>query len=272
MLSSNIIKKADFSWNLTTIYSRYRNKIVKTGVVGVNGEQKDDLSRGRFVGQPINNIRTYLFDGIFQTEVEAKASAQGTLGGTVTPFQNPTTLVAGSIRLKDINGDGVISDADNVIVRTDPKWFASVSSNFNYKNFDLLADLFIVEGAMRSNPYLNSFNQGGTLQSVRNGIKVDYWTPEKPSNNYPRPNYSSAPANISALGLRDASYVRLRTLSLGYNLPAIDLNKIKISSVRIYATATNLFTITDYKSYSPENNPNDFPDTKSFTFGLNIGL
>ena len=272
MLSSNIIKKADFSWNLTTIYSRYRNKIVKTGVVGVNGEQKDDLSRGRFVGQPINNIRTYLFDGIFQTEVDAKASAQGTLGGTVTPFQNPTTLVAGSIRLKDINGDGVISDADNVIVRTDPKWFASVSSNFNYKNFDLLADLFIVEGAMRSNPYLNSFNQGGTLQSVRNGIKVDYWTPEKPSNNYPRPNYSSAPANISALGLRDASYVRLRTLSLGYNLQAITLNKIKISSVRIYATASNLFTITDYKSYSPENNPNDFPDTKSFTFGLNIGL
>lgn len=272
MLSGNIIRKADVSWNITTIYSRYRNEIIKTGIVGVDGKQKDDLGRGRFVGKPINNIRTYIFDGIFQTDDEAKSSAQGTLEGTVTPFQNPTTLVAGSIRLKDVNGDGVISDDDNVIVRTDPKWFASVSTNVTYKNFDLLADLFIVEGSMRSNPYLNSFNQGGTLQSVRNGIKVDYWTPEKPSNNYPRPNYSSAPANISSLGLRDASYVRLRTLSLGYNLKQIVLNKIKISSVRVYATASNLFTITDYKSYSPENNPNDFPDTKSFTLGLNIGL
>lgn len=272
MLSGNIIKKTNFSWNLTTIYSRYRNEIVKTGIVGVNGEQKDDLSRGRFVGQPINNIRTYIFDGIFQTDADAKNSAQGTLGGTVTPFQNPTTLVAGSIRIKDVNGDGVINDKDNVIVRTDPKWFGSISSNLTYKNFDLLADLFIVEGAMRNNPYLNSFNQGGTLQSVRNGIKVDYWTPENPSNTYPRPNYSSAPANVSVLGLREASYVRLRTLSLGYNFPGQTLGKLKISSVRVYATASNLFTITDYKSYSPENNPNDFPDTKSFTFGLNIGL
>lgn len=272
MLSGNIIRNRDLTWNITTIFSSYKNKIVKTGILGVNGEQKDDLGRNRFVGHPINNIRTYLFDGIFQTDDEAKNSAQGTLGGTVTPFQNPTGLVAGSIRLKDVNGDGVINDKDNVIVATDPKWFGSISSNLTYKNFDLLADLFIAEGAMKNNPYLSSFNQGGTLQSVRNGIKVDYWTPEKPSNNFPRPNYSSAPPNVSALGLRDASYVRLRTLSLGYNVQAFGFGKLKISNARLYITATNLFTITDYKSYSPENNPGDFPDAKSVTFGLNIGF
>ena len=89
---------------------------------------------------------------------------------------------------------------------------------------------------------------------------------------FPRPNYSNAPANISTLGLRDASYVRLRTVSLGYNFGEHLLSKIKLSSIRAYVTGTNLFTITNYKSYSPENNPGDFPDTKSFTFGLNIGL
>lgn len=272
MLSGNIIRNKQLTWNVTTIFTRYRNEIVKTGIVGVNGEQKDDLSRRRFVGHPINNIRTYIFDGIFQTDAEAQASAQGTLGGTVNPFQNPTGLVAGAIRLKDVNGDGVINDNDQVIVATDPKWFGSVSTSVNYKNFDLLADLFIAEGAMKNNPYLSSFNEGGTLQSVRNGIKVNYWTPENPSNTFPRPNYSAAPPNVSSLGLRDASYVRLRTLSVGYNFSTAMLSKIKLSNIRAYVTASNLFTITEYKSYSPENNPGDFPDTRSFTFGLNIGF
>ena len=272
LLSGDVVRKGDFKWNVTGIYSQYRNKIVKTGIVGVNGEQKDDLGRNRFVGQPINNIRTYIFDGIFQTDKEALESGQGSLGGTVNPFQNLTTLVAGSIKLKDVNGDGVINDADNVVVASDPKWFGSLSSNFTYKNFDLLADLYIAEGAMKSNPYLSSFNQGGTLQSVRNGIKVDYWTPENPSNTFPRPSFTPAPANISALALRDASYWRLRTLSLGYNFGRSLLSTLHMTSVRAYATATNLFTVTNYKSYSPENNPGEFPDTKSFTFGLNIGL
>lgn len=272
LLSGNIIRNKDFNWNVTTSYTRYRNEIVKTGVTGVDGEQKNDIGRGRYVGTPINNIRTYVFDGIFQTDDEAKNSAQGSLGGTITPFQNVATLLAGAIRLKDVNGDGKITDDDQVVFATDPKWFSSISTTFSYKNFDLLADLYIVEGTMKSNPYLSSFNEGGTLQSVRNGIKVDYWTPENPSTTFPRPNYGAAPQNVSSLGLRESSYVRLRTLSLGYNMQNSLLDKMKLSGLRVYITASNLFTITDYKSYSPENNPNQFPDTKSFTFGLNIGL
>lgn len=272
LLSGKIIRNRNFNWDITTSFTSYRNRIIKTGITGIDGQPKDDLGRGRFVGYPINNIRSYIFDGIFQTDAEAVASAQGTKGGTVTAFQNVSTLLAGAIRLKDVNGDGVINSNDQVITATDPKWFGSVSTKLEYKNFDLLADIYIVEGSMKNNPYLSSFNEGGTLQSVRNGIKVDYWTPEKPSNTFPRPNYSAAPANISSLGLRDASFVRLRTVMLGYTVKESVLSKLKLRGVRVYVTATNLFTITKYKSYSPENNPNDFPDTKSFTFGLNIGL
>ncbi len=272
LLTGKVIRNRNFSWDITTSFTSYRNRIIKTGITGVDGQQKDDLGRGRFVGYPINNIRSYIFDGIFQTDAEAVASAQGTKGGTVTAFQNVATLLAGAIRIKDVNGDGVININDQVITATDPKWFGSVSTKMEYKNFDLLADVYIVEGSMKNNPYLSSFNEGGTLQSVRNGIKVDYWTPENPSNTYPRPNYSAAPANISSLGLRDASFVRLRTVMLGYTVQQSMLRKLKLSGVRVYVTASNLFTITKYKSYSPENNPNEFPDTKSFTFGLNIGL
>ena len=272
LLTGHIIRNQKLNWSVTTSFTRNTNKILKTGILDAGNKPKDDIGRNRYVGQPINVIRTLVFDGIFQSTEDALASAQGTKGGTVTPWQNVATLFAGAIRLKDVNGDGVITDADNVLINTDPRWFGSVSTQVSYRNFELLADLYVVQDVTKYNPYLGSFNEGGTLQSVRNGIKVNYWTPENPSLTHPRPNYNNAPANISTMGIADASYVRLRTLSLGYNLPSPVLSRLKISSFKFYITGTNLFTITKYKSYSPENNPNEFPDTKGFTIGLNIGL
>jgi TonB-dependent starch-binding outer membrane protein SusC len=274
LLTGNIIRSKNIGWSVTTAFTKNTNKLLQSGILDVNNNPKDDLSRNRFIGNSINVIRTMVFDGIFQTDAEAIASPQGTLGGTVTPFTNLAVLKAGTIRIKDQNGDGRITDADNIIINTDPKWYGSVSTNFSYKNFELLADLYIVQGVTKSNPFLGNFNEGGSLQSYRNGIKVDYWTPENHSNTYPRPNYGSGtgPAHTGLLTIADASYVRLRTLSVGYNLPSSLLNKVKMSNLKFYVTATNLFTITKYKSYSPENNPNDFPDTKGFTFGLNLGL
>jgi len=272
VLTGQIIRNKNFDWSITTTFTNNSNEIVKTGLVDINGKPVDDRSRNRFVGKPINVIRTLVFDGIFQTDEEALASAQGTLGGTVTPFQNVSTLTAGSIRLKDVNGDGVINDDDNIVIGTDPKWYGAVSTNLRYKNFELLADLYIVEDATKFNPFLASFNEGGTLQSVRNSIKVDFWTPENPSKTHPRPNFNSAPANISTMGVADASFVRLRTLTLGYNLPKSLLESMKLSSFKFYVTGSNLFTITSFKSFSPENLPNEFPDTRSYTFGLNVSL
>ncbi|MCH7412119.1 TonB-dependent receptor [Belliella sp. R4-6] len=271
-LTGHIINKRDFNWTMTAMAARNRNQILSSGIFDEAGNPRDDLNRNRFIGRPINVIRTLLFDGIFQSDEEALASAQGTLNGTVSPFQNVTTLTAGAIRLKDVNGDGVIDIDDNVILGTDPRWFGSVTSNVRYKNFELFADVYIVQGATRFNPYLASFNEGGTLQSVRNGIKVDYWTPENPSTTFPRPNFSSAPANISTMGIADASYVRLRTLTLSYNFNPILLNKFKMTNARLYFTGTNLLTFTDYKSYSPENNPGDFPDAKVYTLGVNLSF
>lgn len=274
LLTGNIISNKNLSWSVTTAFTKNTNKILKTGIIDAKGIPKDDLGRNRFVNQPINVIRTMLFDGIFQTDAEAIASPQGTLGGTVTPFTPLAVLKAGTIRIKDVDGDGRITDADNVILDANPKWYASFSSNLAYKNFELLADFYMVQDVWKQNPFLGNFNEGGTLQSYRNGIKVDYWTPENPSTTYPRPNYGSGtgPAHTGIKNLTDASYLRLRTLSLGYSLSSKLLDKMKMSSLKFYVTANNLFTITKYKSYSPENNPNDFPDTKGFTFGLNIGL
>ncbi|MFA5299276.1 MAG: TonB-dependent receptor [Lutibacter sp.] len=270
LLTGYIVRNDNFNWRISASFTKNKNELIKSGIVGTDGAPKDDQARGRYIGKSINNIRTLVFDGIFQTDAEALASPQAQPGSTTN--SNLTLLKAGSIRVKDVNGDGIVNDDDNIIINTDPDWYGSLSTVFAYKNFEVLADLYIVEGATKYNPFLANFNEGGTLQSVRNGIKVDYWTPENPSTSYPRPSYLGAPANIGTMAVADASYVRLRTLTMAYNLPAAVLSKLKMSNAKFYVTGTNLITWTDYKSYSPENNPNDFPDTKSITLGLNIGL
>lgn len=272
LLTTNLLKSKDMKWSITTALTKNTNKLIKSGIFDDAGNPKDDISRNRFIGYSLNPIFTKEFDGIFQTDAEALASPQGTLAGTVTPFQAVSTLHAGAIRVKDINNDGVINELDNVLISTVPNWFGSFSTTFSYKGFELMADIYTVQGVTKNNPYLALFNEGGYNTSVRNGLKRDYWTPENPSTTYPRPNFNVKAQNIEILQVADASYIRLRTLSLAYNMSLSMISKWNISNLKLYAFANNLLTITDYKSYSPENNPNEFPDAKGFTFGLNVGF
>lgn len=273
LLTAHIFRERDFKWSVTGTFTHNRNRLLKSGISDENGNPKDDISRNRFIDHGINVIYTKLFDGIFQTDEEALSSAQGSKGGTIAnPFQNDATLHAGAVRVKDVNGDGVIDINDNVVINTDPQWFGAFSTTMSYKGFELMADIYTVQGTTKYNPYLASFNEGGYNTAVRNGIKRDYWTPEHPSNTYPRPNYSTKAANIELLGVDDASYIRLRTLSIAYTFPAFMVKRAGFNNLKLYLTGTNLWTITDYKSYSPENNPNDFPDAKGFTVGVNLSF
>lgn len=274
LLTGNIIRKKDLNLSLTAVYTHNENELIKSGIADVNGAPKEDRGRGRYIGQPINVYRTMVFDGIFQTDAEALASPQANPLSTTNAGAGLALLRAGSIKLKDINGDGIVNDSDNVFIDPNPKWYGSLAANLEYKNFELLVDLYTVQGITKSNPYLSAFNGVNTFSAYNNAIKLDYFTPEHPSANYPRPNSGSGkgPANLGALSYVNADYIRLRTLSLGYNLPSDVLSKLKLNNFKVYVTANNLFTWTDYLSYSPENNPNDFPDTKSITLGLNIGL
>ncbi|MFB2121679.1 TonB-dependent receptor [Parapedobacter sp. 2B3] len=258
-LNGQLIKNADFSWGMTTMFSRNRNKILKTGLYDIHGNPADDRANNRFVGYPINVVFQRKFDGIFQTQAEIDASAQ----------QTQPDIMPGHIRVVDVNGDGVITDDDNVVFARDPKWFGSVANTFRYKGFDLYADIYMSQGAINLNPYLAQFETGGSMQGVLNGIKVPYWTPENPSTEYPRPSRVTQ-SNLFALAVQDASYIRLRALTLGYTLPSAWTERLKISSIRVYAMFNNLVTITDYKSYSPELNPDSFPDAKSYSAGVRV--
>ncbi|WP_235299396.1 SusC/RagA family TonB-linked outer membrane protein [Portibacter marinus] len=255
----DVLRSPNLRWNIGAVWSANRNKILSLdGSVDENGEPIDFLSQGLFIGQPIDNIRQRVFDGIFQSEEEIANSAQ------------PDAIV-GDIRVKDLNDDGQITDDDRRIFRENPDWYGSINTSVNWRNFELFADVYIVEGATRLNPYLADFALGGTLQGSRNGIRRDYFTPESPSNTAPRPR-PGTPSNLFALAVQDASYVRLRTLTIGYTLPKSLLDRIRLRNTKIYFTGTNLLTFTDYLSYSPENNPGAFPEAKGYTVGLKIGI
>ena len=257
-LTANILTKDKLNWSIMATFSNNSNKILKlSGELDSLGMPVDDVSRSRFIGQPIDVIFQYQYDGIWGSIEEIE--------GSHMPDARP-----GDIRVRDINGDGEINTDDRIIIRKDPDWIGALSSRFSLGNFDVYIEFYRVHNATKTNNYLAGFNEGGTLQGVLNGIKVNYWTPENPSGTFPRPRRNETPSYIWSAAVSDASYTRLRTLSLTYHLPKGILKKAKLSDVSIYGTATNLVTWTKYLSYSPENNVNGYPDGQNFVFGIKI--
>lgn len=266
-LTANIIRKQDFSWSLGLIFSRNRNEVISlTGELDDEGNQIDitDIASGRrlSVGQSINNIWLPKYDGIYQEGDD--------IAGSGNPLAQP-----GDVRVVDQDGNGQIDNRDNVFTNTDPDWYGSITNTITYKNFDLFADIYIVQGATRLNPVLAN---GELWKGAINGIRTKYYTPEFPSTEYPRPKPDTH-LHLFPFAVRDASYLRLRTLTLGYNIPKDAFTKLGLQRAKVYLTGTNLFTFTDFRSYSPEQTPlnNDqsgsaFPETRNITVGVKLGF
>ncbi|MBJ2174159.1 TonB-dependent receptor [Aureibaculum sp. A20] len=275
-LTANLFNKEDFKWSISTNWSNNKNKIIDLYNDGIGEPILEDDIYNYYVGQPVGVIRTYEFDGIWQEGEDIANAPQANAEST-----NPqTSLRAGDIRVSDVNKDGKITEDDRVFIDTNPDWFGSLSTNISYKGFDLMVDFYAVEGATKVNPFISEYNNGGSLRGILNGLKVPYYTPESPSTTYPRANAEAAPTYIGALAVKDASYIRLRTVSLGYTMPESWTSKVNMDQIRFYVTGTNLFTQTDYLGYSPEvnirstfsNADTGYPDATSFTFGVKVNL
>ncbi len=273
-LTANIINTEDFRWSVTGIWSNNTNKILELYNDGEGNPVTADDAFNYYEGQPIGVIYQYQFDGIWQEGDDFENAPQAN-PESINPQEN---LRPGDIRISDVNGDGIITQDDRVFTDPNPDWFGSLSTTFAYRNFDLFLDFYAVEGATKVNPFLSSFNNGATLTGRLNGVKVNYYTPENPSNSFPRPSFDVTPQYLNALAVRDASYVRLRTVSLGYSLGKKALAQIGLDQLRFYVTGNNLFTNTDYIGYSPEVNIRDtfsnadtgYPDATSYTFGVRV--
>lgn len=261
-LNTNFIRTNDLRWTMGLIFSTNKNEVISlTGETDDNGNPidiTDSSGRRLSIGQSINNIWLPKYDGIYQEGDD--------IAGSGNPLAQP-----GDVRVVDQDGNGQIDNRDNVFIGTDPDWYGSITNTINYKNFELFADVYFVQGATRLN---NVMANGELWKGAINGIRTKYYTPEFPSTQYPRPKPDTH-LHLYSFAVRDASYIRLRTLTLGYNIPKSALSHIGIENVKIYATGNNILTFTDFRSYSPEQDPlidgaTAFPETRNITIGTNI--
>ncbi|MEQ8241408.1 MAG: TonB-dependent receptor [Cyclobacteriaceae bacterium] len=261
-LNATVVEKKDLVINAGFMFTRNRNEIISLYGVDEDGDgvEDDDVANRWFIGRPISVFYLYKALGIYQYGED--------IANTNRPLAQPGDLI-----LYDRDPtDGPLNDDDRVITEQGPEWFGSFNYSMNYKNVDFSFSLYTVQGVVRYNNYLSGYSEGGSLRGIFNGIKQDYWTPENPTADWPRPSEANDRQFIFTKSLQDASYLRLQNVTLGYSLPSSVLSKINFSKIRVYVTGQNLFTQTAYQSYSPERNPNDYPEQVTLIGGIQIGF
>lgn len=205
-------------------------------------------------GQPVQGFFGWVVDGIFQNdaEIDAADAADGDVG---TPYQSQAA--PGDLRFADLDGNGVINESDRTYLGSFlPDFNYGLNFAANYKNFDLT--LFI-QGVQGNEVYNGTkvLTQGMLRLFGAETDVLNAWTPENPNTNVPRavngdPNQNS---RTSTRFVEDGSYMRIKSLSIGYSLPTSVLSSFaggSIRNLRIYASFQNLLTITNYSGYDPE--------------------
>lgn len=251
--SRNIVSK-DFSWSTNSNLSFIQNKIVD-----IYGDGRDDVSNQWFVGQPVRVNYDYVFDGVWQLSEEAEAQKWGTKPGY--------------IKIKDINNDGKLTPEDRQIIgQQDPKFIWGLTNTFNYRNFGLTVFLHGNHGVTKENELMD--DDIVTSGVRRNTTVKNWWTPDNPSNEWYM-NHVDAfrMAGVTTNIYENASFVRVKDVTLSYNFPSSVTKKFGGDNLRLYATGRNLFTFTKWRGLDPELDDQwDIPLQREFVIGLQIGF
>lgn len=248
------------------------------------------------VGHPLSEMYGYVYEGVYQYEDFDEVSPNVFVLKPHIPnnTQERSNIRPGDVKLRDINGDGQVTSEDQTIIGHGlPIHTGGFTNNFEWKNFDLSIFFQWSYG----NDVIN-YNRV-RLESLRGkhvnqlSTAANHWTPRVDNgdgtytdgnytNYLPAVNRSLANVNTSR-EVEDASFLRLKTVQIGYNFPTKTLRNLKIRSMRLYVTGQNLFTLTKYTGYDPEVSTRNsamtrgfdyssYPKTASFTFGVRIGL
>lgn len=223
------IQSKNFTWETNLNFSSNVNKILE-----LNGGKHDDVANRWFIGHPIDVNYNYVYDGIWQTGEADEAAKYG---------QTP-----GQVKVKDLDGGGVINANDmQIIGQQSPKWVGGITNTFRYRDFDLSFYIYTQQGAQIQDAFMSGFM---TYESDYKQVNVNYWTPENPSNKYPRPGNKGR--YYDAMRYVSVAFWRMGNITVGWNLPKQWTGKIGIKNARIYATTNNPFLWTSYKGFDPE--------------------
>ncbi|MEQ9303406.1 MAG: SusC/RagA family protein, partial [Marinoscillum sp.] len=263
-------------WNMDVNFSVNRNKILKLSdtvdvlyknTPGAVLGQENQILR---VGQPVGMFYGYVYEGVQQEGEEMLTGSEG----------------VGGEKFKDVNEDGMLNAEDRTIMgNPNPDFIWGFNNTFTYKGFDL--NIFFQGSQGNEIANYTRFELDGLIgKSNATSAMERAWTPENTNTDVPA--IKSRPARFSSRWIEDGSYIRLKSLALGYSLPGHIAEKISLRSLRIYVSGQNLWTSTNYSGVDPEvsfrssgteeSNRNlgldfaSYPMAKSYTVGLSIGF
>ncbi|MCX2453826.1 TonB-dependent receptor [Pedobacter sp. PLR] len=195
--------------------------------------------------------------GLFQSAEEIKNS----------PNQGPNVF-PGNIKYQDTNNDKVIDGNDRVILNDKVVVRFGANFNFGWKNFDVSANVI---GALNGMRYMSGY-EGWAFYLSQNArpLALDNWTPDNPNATYPRLSIqnNANDTKYSSFWLRKADYIKIQNVQIGYQLPKAALTKLKLNSLRLFASVQNLATITNYTGFDPEGGY--YPLSRTWSFGFNL--
>lgn len=294
-LSTVNLQGRDFGWSSNFNISFNQSKVLEltqgqdvlSSTVNFTGSYNNVPLYIAKIGQPVGQVYGAIFDGIYQyNDFDKLPDGRYVLRADVTTNGNARTVIQpGDMKYRDINGDLVVDAKDfTVIGRGLPIHTGGFTNNFTYKGFDLNVFFQWSYGndIINANNIIYGYN--GLNNRARNlfASYADRWTPENPSNTLPRAT-GTRPVYYGSNIVEDGSFVRLKTVSLGYNLGKGALAKLKLKSLRVYLSAQNLYTWTNYSGSDPEVSVRNsaltpgfdyvaYPRAQTVTFGINTSF
>jgi TonB-dependent starch-binding outer membrane protein SusC len=282
------VNTGDFGWNTTFNISMNRNKVLTLAtpadIFNVGGPNFTNQTSVIRIGEPVGSFWGLNRLGVWGT-AEADEAAK------FRSYRNNLQILPGDIKYEDVNGDYVISDADRMIIGNgSPKTWGSFLNTFRYRNLDLTVEMQYSYG----NDVLDlTLHASEDRQALANSYKsvLNAWTPENQNTMIAevRDTRAGYVTNVDSHWVKDGSFIRGRNVLLGYNFPAELTSRLRLSKLRVYTSAQNLFLIVDKDivgdpEVTPTNQGNDnsafsqginwhgYPRPRIFMFGLNIGL
>lgn len=290
-INTRNIQTSHFQWNTTFTFARNKEEV--TSIDLGSGVTTDDLiALDLYMGEPLSTFYGYKKKGIWQTGEATDAAVFGLEPGDVK-VATDLVKVSDGVWQKTYTTDGgtdsvvtytaespytVNSDDRRVLGHETPDWTAGLQNTFTYKGFDLSIFITARWGQTIEGDLFGYFDYG----SINIPDNYDYWTEDNPTNDFPRPYLSSRntaysdPLGGNSLMYVDASYIKVKNITLGYTLPNSLTERIKLNNLRVYGTVYNSLIITKsdlLKGIDPESGASDsFPLYKQLVFGINASF
>lgn len=261
-LNTLVVDSKKFKWDVN-----WSAAFAKDEIVDLSGGITKNINgtTGQIVGEPVSIYYNYQADGcwgIGEYDAYKTAWLERHPGETLT-----MTGEVGTIKVLDMNDDGKINDDDKRVYNRSPKAILGMNNTFSYKDISLSVLLYARLGG-----YIQyDFNNLITYEPANWG-DLDYWTPENQEAKFPTPGNQLNYGNYgSALLYEKASYLKVKDITLSYNLPQNPLAKVGIENVKLYGSMKNYFTFSNIDNYDPERGGAiTFPLAKQLVFGINV--